>query len=74
MASKTKNFVDVPIFQLLQWKYALKLEIAGLRHSHGSVYAHVKRTLGWKGGRQAILDRLSKELAQLTNVNKEQVH
>ena len=40
---------DVPIFQLLQWKYAIKLEKLGLRHSSGrSVRAHACRTLGLK--------------------------
>lgn len=39
----------VPHFQLLQWKYAMKLEALGLRHSSGrSVRAHACRKLGLK--------------------------
>jgi hypothetical protein len=38
---------EVPVFQLLQWKYAIRLEGAGLRHSSGrSVKAHAARKLG----------------------------
>lgn len=38
---------DVPVFQLLQWKYAIKLEALGMRHSSGrSVRAHACRMLG----------------------------
>ena len=32
---------EVPLFQLIQWKYALSLEIKGLKHSKGSVFIHV---------------------------------
>ncbi len=47
------------MFQLLQWKYALKLEMIGLRHSSGrSVYAHVKRQLGFKGNKASVLTQL----------------
>ena len=36
----------VPIFQLLQFKHAIKLESLGMRHSSGrSVAAHAKRAL-----------------------------
>jgi len=52
----------VPIFQLLQWKYGLLLEMKGLKNSRGSIYAHVKRTFGWKGNRQKIYDQLCKVL------------
>ena len=52
----------VPIFQLLQWKYGLLLEMKGLKNSRGYIYAHVKRTFGWKGNRQKIYDQLCKVL------------
>tara|TARA_R100000808_G_scaffold209_5_gene1289 strand:+ start:603 stop:794 length:192 start_codon:yes stop_codon:yes gene_type:complete len=48
----------VPLFQLLQWKYGLQLEMKGMKNSRGSIYAHVKRTFGWKGNRQKIYDKL----------------
>jgi hypothetical protein len=38
--------VEVPLFQLLQWRAAIKLEAKGMKHSSGrSVTAHVRRTL-----------------------------
>lgn len=49
---------DTRFFQLLQWKGALKLEILGMRHSQGSVYAHVKKQLGFKGNKQRVLAQL----------------
>ena len=55
----------VPMFQLLQWKYALKLEILGIRHSRGSVYAHVKRVLGLRGSKQRVLAQLEAVIATL---------
>jgi hypothetical protein len=39
------SLVTVPLFQLLQWRSALKLEAGGMRHSRGSVAAHVRRFL-----------------------------
>ena len=45
-------------FRLLQLKYALKLEIKGLRHSRGSVYAHVKREFGFRGNKSKVLAQL----------------
>jgi len=37
--------VEIPLFQLLQWKHAISLEMKGLTHSRGSVTAHVRRKL-----------------------------
>ena len=39
------HLITVPMFQLLQWKYAIGLEMKGLKHSRGSVTAHVRRKL-----------------------------
>jgi len=39
------SIVEVPMFTLLQWRSALKLEAVGLRHSRGSVATHVRRFL-----------------------------
>lgn len=54
----------VPVFQLLQWKYAIKLEMAELKHSRGSVWVHAKRVLQVKGSRESVIahiDGLLKE-------------
>ncbi len=37
--------IQVPLFQLLQWKHAINLERKGLKNSRGSVTAHVRRKL-----------------------------
>jgi hypothetical protein len=37
--------VKVPLFQLVQWRSALKLEAQGMRHSSGSVTAQVRKLL-----------------------------
>ncbi len=39
------ELVEVPLFQLIQWKHAISLEMKGLRHSRGSVAAHVRKIL-----------------------------
>lgn len=39
------ELVTVPLFQLLQWKHAIGLEMQGLKHSRGSVTAHVRKKL-----------------------------
>jgi len=40
-----EEIIEVPYFQLLQWKHAIHLEMQGLKHSRGSVTAHVRRKL-----------------------------
>lgn len=49
---------NIEMFHLLQLKYALMLEIKGMHHSQGSVYAYVKRHFGFKGNKQRVLDQL----------------
>lgn len=49
---------NTKVFHLLQLKYALILEIKGLRHSQGSAYAYVKKRFGFKGNKQRVLDQL----------------
>ncbi len=39
------DHIEVPLFQLLQWKFALRLEMKGLKHSRGSVYRHLMKLL-----------------------------
>lgn len=56
----------VPVFVLLQWKYAIKLEAKGLHHSSGrSVHAHAKRVLGIRGSREATIAYIDKLLLQI---------
>lgn len=52
-----EGHVDPLIFNLLQLKYAMKLEMKGIKHSRGSVYAHVKRRFKLKGNRQSVYDQ-----------------
>lgn len=54
-------------FHLLQMKFGLKLEIAGMKHSRGSVYALVKRTFGFKGNKQKVYDQLVAHIEGLDN-------
>ena len=42
------------MFNMLAQKQALRLETLGLKHSRGSVYAHVKKTYGLRGSKQAV--------------------
>jgi len=57
---------DVPVFQLLQWKYAIRLESKGLRHSSGrSVRKFACGKLGLKPGTKAdvVIARIDEILA-----------
>lgn len=49
---------SINLFRLLAWKGALKLEIGGMTHSRGSVYATIKKELGFKGTRESVLKQL----------------
>lgn len=42
------------LYNMLAQKSALKLELAGLKHSRGSVYAHIKRVYGLRGNKQSV--------------------
>lgn len=42
------------MYNMLAQKAALKLELAGLKMSRGSVYAHIKRTYGLRGSKQSV--------------------
>jgi hypothetical protein len=56
------------VFQLLQWKHALRLEAKGLTMSRGKVSTHLRKLMGLK--RTATVEYLSEwvesVLAQLT--------
>jgi hypothetical protein len=55
--------IDTPegieLFHMKAQAYALRLEMIGLKHSRGSVYAHIKRTYGLRGSKQKVLDQLA---------------
>lgn len=42
------------IHTMLAQKMALSLELKGMKHSRGSVYAHIKRTYGLRGNKQSV--------------------
>ena len=42
------------LFRMMSMKHALGLEIKGLRHSRGSVYALIKREFGLRGNRESV--------------------
>lgn len=59
----------VSVFQLLQWKHAIRLEGKGLRHSSGrSVRAHAAKILGCKRGE--VAERIERLLAIIANTNR----
>ena len=55
----------IPPFQLMQWKHALHLEIKGIKHSRGSVYAHVKKTLGLRGCKKKVSEQLDEIVEEI---------
>lgn len=57
----------IELFHLASQKAALKLEILGMKHSRGSVYAHLKRTHGWKGNKQKVLIQLEELIKEKEN-------
>ena len=67
--------IDTPsgieVFQLLRLKADLKLEMLGIKHSRGSVYAYIKRMYGLKGNKQKVYEqfvKLCEEKSGLTNL------
>ena len=42
------------LFNMIAQKQALKLEINGLKHSRGSVYAHIKKVYGLRGNKMSV--------------------
>ena len=69
------ELVELPVFQLLQWKHAIGLEMKGLKNSRGSVTAHVRRKLSAPKNypRKEIhkhlsdsLDDINKQLQEMT--------
>lgn len=52
----------IQYFQMLRLMKAMELEARGLRHSQGSVYAHVKRTYGFRGSRAKVIQALKAKI------------
>jgi len=52
----------IELFNLQQLRYALKLEIKGLRHSRGSAYATIKQRFGFKGNKPSVLTQLESHI------------
>lgn len=59
----------IQAYFLLARRGALKLEIAGMRHSRGSVYAFIKREYGFKGNKQRVLDQYENYLREIGVLN-----
>ena len=56
-------------FRLCTLRAALKLEIKGLRHSRGSVYAAIKKQFGFRGSKERVLEQLSTYIEQFNRDN-----
>jgi hypothetical protein len=56
---------NIALYRLLTMKAALKLEVAGMKHSQGSVYALVKREFGFKGSKASVLAQLTAHIESL---------
>ena len=56
---------NIAMFRLLTLRSALKLEILGMKHSQGSVYALVKREFGFRGNKQRVLEQLIAHIAAM---------
>jgi len=62
---------DINVFQFLARKSALKLEIAGLRHSGGSVYAVCKKVYRLKGSKQRVLEQMEVMYKQMLEAREQ---
>ena len=51
---------EIEAFHLLAQYHACKLQLLGMRHSSGrSIIAHVKRTYGFKGKNEAVVEQFA---------------
>lgn len=55
---------QIQAWYLLSMRSRLSLEIKGLKFKDGSTYAHIKRTYGYKGNRQSVLEQFEKDLRE----------
>jgi hypothetical protein len=44
----------IAMFRMISMKYALALEIKGIKNSRWSIYALVKKEFGFKGNRKSV--------------------
>lgn len=66
--SRPDDATKIDTWQLMRMRAALRLEIKGMRHSSGrSIFAHLKRTYGFKGTRDEVLTQLSKLIEERTS-------
>lgn len=57
-------------WRILQLRSALRLEVAGMKHSSGrSVCPIVKKEYGFKGSKQSVLDQLCKHIENIKASN-----
>jgi len=56
-------------YRLCAMRAALKLEILGIKHSRGSVYALIKRQFGFRGNKQSVLEQLNKHIEAFNKAN-----
>ena len=47
---------DIDTYRLVAMRSALGLEVLGMKHRGGSVYALVKKEFGFKGNKQKVFD------------------
>ena len=57
------------LFNMLAQRSALKLELAGLKMSRGSAYAHIKRTYNLRGSKQSVYTQFC-ELCEMAKCGK----
>ena len=55
---------NIDLYNMLRLKYALKLEIAGLKRNGRSAYAIIKEEFNLKGNKQKVLDQFSSLITQ----------
>ena len=55
---------NIELYNMLRLKYALKLELKGMKNSRGSAYAYIKREYNLKGNKQKVYDKFSKLIKQ----------
>lgn len=60
---------SIPIFQLLQWRSAIKLEAKGLKNSRGSVWAHAKKALNITGSREEVVNYITQLIEEYKDEN-----
>ena len=55
---------NIEMYNMIRLKYALKLELIGMKHSRGSAYAFIKKQFNLKGSKQKVYDKLCELIKQ----------